>query len=89
MCNVIYEECPQAQYTGIALEYGTVPLPEMLHALRAEHWLHLHAEAPWPLRAQIKRQMKDAFFTDTAGWKDQVLQQAREALLQSLDGLAS
>ena len=20
-----YEECPQAEYTGIALEYGTVP----------------------------------------------------------------
>jgi len=33
--------------------------------------------------------MKDAFYTDTPEWKDQVLRQAREALYQAADGLAS
>ncbi len=89
MCNAIYEECPQAQYTGIALEYGTIPLPEMLQALRAGHWAQLHGEAPPSLKAQIKRKMKDAFYTDTTAWKDQVLQQAREALSQAVEGLVS
>ena len=89
MCNAIYEECPQAQYTGIALEYGTVPLPEILQALRADHWTHLQAEAPPGLRAQTGRQMKSAFFTDTAAWQAQVLQQARQALSQAVDGLVT
>lgn len=88
MCGAAYDECPQALYTGIALEYGTVPLSETLQAVRAEHWLHVHAEAPAALAAQIKQQMKDAFYIDTDEWKNQVLQQAREALVQAADGLA-
>ena len=42
MWNAIYEECPRAEYTGIALEYGTVPMMEVVGALRADHWLHKH-----------------------------------------------
>jgi len=89
MCGAIYDECPQAQYTGIALEYGTVPVLDTLQALRAEHWLHVHPEAPAAQAAQIKQQMKDAFYTDTDEWKDKVLKQGREALFQAADGLAS
>ena len=37
---------PGVEYAGIALEYGTLPLPTMLQALRADHWLHKHPEAP-------------------------------------------
>ncbi|RYY58448.1 MAG: DUF2817 domain-containing protein [Comamonadaceae bacterium] len=88
MCNAAYEECPQAEYTGMALEYGTLPLMETLHALRAEQWLHLHPEAPPDLAAHIKRQMMAAFYTDTDSWKAQVLAQARDALFQAADGLA-
>jgi hypothetical protein len=89
MCNSVYEECPQAQYTGIAIEYGTLPLMDTLQALRAEHWLQLHPQAPGALAAQIKRQMRDAFYVDTAEWKGQVLRQAREALFQAADGLGA
>jgi hypothetical protein len=88
MCNAVYEECPQAQYTGIAMEYGTLSVMETMQALRAEGWLHLHPQAAPPLAAQIKRQMKETFFIDTGGWKEQVLRQAREALFQATDGLA-
>ncbi len=88
MWSAAYDECPQAQYTGIAIEYGTLPLMEALQALRAEHWLHLHPQAPAALAAQIKRQMRDAYYVDTAEWKAQVLRQAREALIQAADGLA-
>lgn len=88
MCNAVYEECPQAQYTGIAMEYGTVPLMETLQALRGEAWLHLHPQAPPALAARIKQQMKDTFYIDGDEWKEQVLRQAREALFQAADGLA-
>lgn len=87
--NAAYEECPQAEYTGITLEFGTLPALQTLQALLAEHWLHFHPAAPPPLAAHIRQQMKDAFHTDTDEWKRQVLKQAREALFQAADGLAS
>ena len=31
-----YQECAQAEYTGIALEYGTLPIDRMIGALRAQ-----------------------------------------------------
>ena len=88
MSLCIHDECPHADYTGIALEYGTVPLMETMQALRAEHWLQLNPQAPAALAAQIRQRMKDAFYTDTDEWKAQVLRQAREALFQAADGLA-
>jgi hypothetical protein len=89
MCSSIYDECPQAQYTGIALEYGTVPIIETLQSLRADQWLQLHPDASPALAALIKQQMKKAFFTDTPEWKHQVLRQAREVLQQATVGLSS
>ena len=88
MWNSGYEECPQAEITGIALEYGTLPVMQTLQALRAEHWLHLHPGAPPELAKAIKQQMKDAFYTDTEVWKEAILRQGREALLQAATGLS-
>lgn len=88
MWSAIHDECPQAEYTGMALEFGTLPSAQVIEALRADHWLHLHPDAPAALAVRIKQQMKDAFFTDSDEWKAQVLRQAREALYQAADGLA-
>ncbi len=87
MWMAMYEECPQAEYTGIALEYGTLPMAGMMLALRAEHWLHNHPQAPAALAQQIKQQMMDAFYTNTDAWKEQIISQARQALFQAADGL--
>jgi len=89
MWCAFYDECPQAEYTGIALEYGTVPITDVLQALRADHWLHLHPQqADDALRAQVRQQMRDAFYTDTDAWRGQVIAQARQALFQAVDGLS-
>ncbi len=82
------EECPQAEYTGIAMEYGTVPVLQVMQALRAEHWLNNHPEAPAELAASIRKDMMEAFYTDTDVWKQQVVDQAREAMFQGVDGLS-
>jgi hypothetical protein len=89
MWNVAYEECPQAQYTGIAMEYGTVPIEEVIDALRGDHWLRLHPDAPDALRAAIKARLLAAFYVDTEEWKAKVVVQARQALLQAVAGLSS
>jgi hypothetical protein len=82
------QECPQAEHTGLALEYGTVPLDQVLQALRADQWAENHPELAAPEREAIRRQLRDAFYTDTDGWKQQVLDQARDATQQAVTGLA-
>lgn len=89
MWTAIHDECPQAEYTGIAMEYGTLPILQMLQALRAEHWLHQHPEAPPEQAAHIKADILTAFYTDTDAWRGQVISQARQSLFQAVDGLSS
>lgn len=88
MWNAAYQECPQAEVTGLALEYGTVPFTEVQDALRADQWAENHPEAPAEQRAAIKRQIRDAFYTDTDAWKQQILAQGIEAVQQAVAGLA-
>jgi hypothetical protein len=81
------DECPQAEYTGMAMEYGTVPILDVIAALRADHWLHRHPEAPAAQRAAIKQRMMEAFYVDTDEWRTQIVAQARQAMFQTVDGL--
>jgi lipopolysaccharide biosynthesis regulator YciM len=82
-----YEECPQAEYTGVALEYGTVPFGEVVRALRADQWLENHPEAGASQRTVIKQQLRDAFYTDTDAWKAQIVEQGLETARQAVRGL--
>ena len=84
-----YQECPQAEYTGIAMEYGTQPQLQVMNALRGDHWLHLHPEAPEPLRQKIKQDLMDAFYTDTDTWRTQIVDQAMDAMHQAVTGLSA
>ncbi len=88
MWNVAHQECAQAEHTGLALEYGTLPLAEVLDALRADHWLENHPEADVVLAAAIKRQIRDAFYVDTDEWKQRIVEQGLVAARQAVAGLA-
>lgn len=92
LSGVIYQaaldECPAAEFTGMALEYGTLDLMAVLGALRGDQWLANHAAAPSSQRAAIKRAVRDAFYVDRPDWKAMVWGQARVAALQALKGLA-
>jgi hypothetical protein len=89
MWNAAYEECPLAEYTAIAMEYGTLPIQDMILALRAEQWLHNHPDADADLAARILQQILDAFYVDTDAWRGQIIAQARQALFQGVSGLGS
>ena len=88
MCMSVYEECPHVEYTGIAMEYGTMPLAQMIDALRAEQWLQIHPEAPPAQAALIQQGMMNAFYTDTDLWRGQIVSQARQAMFQAVAGLS-
>ena len=89
MWNAAYEECPQAEYTAIALEYGTVPIQGVIDALRADHWLHNHPQTDADLARRIKQQILDAFYVDTDAWRGQIIVQARQAMFQGVAGLGA
>jgi hypothetical protein len=88
MFSAAYEECPEAEYTGIALEYGTQPQHEVMLALRADQWLENHPEAADETRRAIKQQVRDAFYTDTEEWKEKIVAQGFEAAHGALRGLS-
>jgi Protein of unknown function (DUF2817) len=69
------------------MEYGTLPLNDVMLALRADQWLENHPETPDEQRLALKRQTRDAFYTDTPAWKQQIVEQAHEAALQAVRGL--
>ena len=88
------DECPHAEYTGIAIEYGTRPVYDVLQALRADNWLHLDRSTGRPdvadeLVRRTGRQMLDAFYIDTEEWQGNVLSEARKAISQAITGLTA
>jgi len=83
-----YQECAQAEYTGVALEFGTLPIEQMLDALRADQWLANHPESGAAQRAAIKQQVRDAFYIDDADWQQQVVDQGLQVARQAVSGLA-
>jgi hypothetical protein len=86
--NAVYDSCPGVEYAGIALEYGTLPLPEIFMALRADQWLSNHPDVDAHTRATIKRQVRDAFYGDRDDWKQMIVDQAWTATRQALAHLA-
>jgi len=81
------DEAPQAAFAGIALEYGTYPITEMLQALRADHWLHNHPDAPTAQHHAIKHRLRDVFYVDDDAWKQKVYAQALPACTTALTRL--
>jgi hypothetical protein len=83
-----FEECPRAEFASIGLEYGTIPIGEVLLALRADHWLHNHPQAPAALANAIRAQMRAAFYGDDDEWKQAVYRQARDHALKAVTFLS-
>lgn len=87
--NAVLRECAQAQYMGIAIEYGTEPLAEVAEALRADHWLASHpTKADATMRAAIRQRMREVFYTDTPAWKTRIVEQGLDAVRQGVDTVA-
>ncbi len=87
MLDALQRECEQAKFNAISIEFGTQPLKDVLQAMRAEQWLQRNPRVSVAKALRIKRQMLDAFFVDSDTWKEQVISQTREAMLQSVAGI--
>lgn len=83
-----YDEAPQAEFTSMALEYGTYSPEVVMQALRADQWMQNHPDQAASQRESIRRQLRDVFYVDAADWKEQVFEQGREAAWQAVQGLS-
>lgn len=77
------------ELTAITLEFGTLPSLEVLTALRADNWLHLQPAPPDAVTADIKRQIRAAFYPSEPQWRDAVWTRANEVFGQAFKGLAA
>ena len=78
----------ESEVTTVALEYGTKPVFEVLDALRADNWLHLHGDPGSEEGRAIKRQIRDAFYSDEPEWKRMIWNKADRVVQQAAAGLA-
>ncbi|MFD0669056.1 M14 family metallopeptidase [Ramlibacter sp. MAHUQ-53] len=87
--TTVREECRFCEYTGVALHPATVPVMELLDALRGDHWLHRNPDAPPAVADAVRQAMRDAFHPEASAWKLRVLEQAGQALQQAVEGLSA
>ena len=78
---------PQAEITGITLEYGTVPLKDVLDAVRADNWLHARGDLRARQARDIKAQIRDAFYPAADDWKGMVFERSVDVLRRAVAGL--
>jgi hypothetical protein len=74
--------------TFAALEVGTAPLRQVFDALRKDNWLHVHAKAGHRSARAIKREIRAAFYPDTAEWKRRVWRHAEETVMAACAALS-
>ncbi|WLW61083.1 M14 family metallopeptidase [Achromobacter aegrifaciens] len=87
LAGLIYQACPNALHTPMALEFGTLPSDAMLKAVCGRNWLLAHPEADDAKRDAILSAMLDAFYCNAPDWHGMILGQSRVAVLQALSGL--
>ena len=80
---------PKTELTFAALEVGTRSTRDVFNALRKDNWLHCfadgrhrHADAE-----AIRRELRDAFYPDTAEWKRMVWRHAGEVVEAAIKAL--
>ena len=88
MATAVEEEVPEAEQTSVTLEFGTLPLTEVLDALRADHWLHRAGGLAHPLAGEIKSQVRAAFYTETPAWKKSLWERGEFIVRRALAGLS-
>jgi hypothetical protein len=80
---------PEAELTGVGLEFGTIAWRDVLDALRGDNWLHAHGDPASPQGRAMKRVIRDAFYCDRDDWKAMLLEQGAARQRQAMRGLAA
>jgi hypothetical protein len=69
LANAFKDRARDLDVTFMGLEFGTKPVAEVLAALRGDHWLHSAQNKQSPLRPQITKTLRDAFYVEAPHWQ--------------------
>lgn len=87
--NAFGWKAPEAEFTGIGLEFGTQPALEVLNMLRADNWLHLHGDPVSDAARAFRAQFRATFYVDTPEWKQSIYQRAEEITAKAFTALGA
>jgi hypothetical protein len=76
------------ELTFAALEVGTAPLRQVFQAMQKDNWLHVHGRPDHALAGSIKKEIRAAFYPDTAEWKAKVFGHAEKTVSAAVAALA-
>ena len=79
---------PDAEVTGVGLEFGTFPPMQVFLAMRAENWLYHHGQKSDPRYEKIKNDLLKVFCPDDETWKRNVWHQGQEVVRKAINVLA-
>jgi Protein of unknown function (DUF2817) len=88
IANAVAAWSPECEATFVTLEFGTKPVPDVLTALRGDHWLHAVARPASPLAEVIARNLRDAFYVETAPWQAAVYGRTADFVARAARALA-
>lgn len=83
----IDQALPKTEVGGITLEYGTLPLEQMIDAVRADNWVHLHGNLDNDQGRGIKADIRAAFYPEKDDWKQMIIDRADYTLQGMMRGL--
>lgn len=82
------EALSEQEITFIGLEFGTRPVLDVLTALRADHWVHVHAPRDVVRTAAAQRLMRAAFYCETPAWQAAVYGRTADFVFRTCRALA-
>jgi uncharacterized protein DUF2817 len=83
----VEQSLPKTTVAGITLEYGTEPVEQMIDAVRADNWLHIHGKLDSDKGRAIKTQIRAAFYPEKDDWKRMVWERGEYTLNGMMRGL--
>lgn len=88
MAHGVERILPGIETHFIALEYGTLPMKDVMTALRADNWLYHRSKSAGALgKKKIKQQIRAAFYCDEVKWKAMVYERALDVVKSSVGKL--
>ncbi len=76
------------EVSHVALEFGTVPLLDVLAGLCCDLWVRNTVDASEPLAAEMRLATRNAFLGTTPEWRASVLERSKDVMEQALSSLA-
>lgn len=73
--------------TSVTLEFGTVPVSEMIAAVRADNWLARRGGDTSPLAPAIRREIRRCFYGQEPLWQEQTVACSLDVLRQTVQGV--